>query len=155
MLPVISGQCACGKASWSSTSAPEHLDFCYCSTCQQNSGAPFASWIGVAKSAISWIGSISSWRPTIFDGEISVSERTFCAECGSCLAIQYDLYTEKTHLAAGTVIQGGGSIPPVCMHIWLKSAPVWYHVSDDGVPRYQEFPNDFEKALEAHLKRRV
>lgn len=147
---VISGHCACGKVGWSSTEAPAHLDFCYCSTCQQNSGAPFAPWIGITKSAISWTGSISSWRPTIGDGNESVSTRTFCADCGSCMAIQYDFYPHSTHVAAGTVAEGAETIPKVCMHLWLKKAPQWYQIPEDGIARYHEFPEDFEEAWAKH-----
>lgn len=144
--PVISGHCACSKISWTSTSPPQHLDFCYCSTCQQTSGAPFAPWIGITKSSLSWKGVISSWKPTISDGDTSVSTRTFCPDCGSCMAIQYDFYPNKTHVAAGTVTVGADVIPEVCMHLWLKKAPRWYRVPEDGVPRYEEFPEEFEEA---------
>ena len=151
---AISGQCACGKISWSSTRAPEHLDFCYCSTCQQTSGAPFAPWIGITKSAISWAGDMSSWRPTIGDGDTSVSTRTFCPECGSCMAIQYDFYPDKTHIAAGTATEGADNIPEVCMHLYLKKAPRWYQIPEDGVTRYDEFPEDFMAAWGKHREGR-
>lgn len=147
---LISGHCACGKVSWSSTSSPQHLDFCYCSTCQQASGAPFAPWIGITKSAVSWTGTLSSWRPHIGDNEPSVSTRTFCSDCGSCMAIQYDFYPDKTHIAAGTVTGGADTIPQVCMHLYLKRAPSWYHIPEDGVPRYEEFPEDFKDAWLKH-----
>jgi hypothetical protein len=147
---LISGQCACGKVCWSSTSKPEHLDFCYCSTCQQASGAPFAPWIGINKSTLSWTGNMSSWRPSIGDGNTTVSTRTFCAECGSCMAIQYDFYPNRTHVAAGTTTEGADTIPKVCMHLWLKRAPRWYQIPEDGVPRYEEFPDDFNDAWSKH-----
>jgi hypothetical protein len=149
---VISGRCACGKISWSSTKAPEELDFCYCSTCQQTSGAPFAPWAGTTKSAISWKGEISSWRPTMGDGDTSVSTRFFCSECGSCVAMQYDFYPDKTYLAAGTATEGADTIPAVGMHIYLKRAPRWYRIPEDGVARYDEFPEGLGEALKKHLE---
>lgn len=157
--PVISGHCACGKVSWTSTSAPERLEFCYCRTCQQTSGAPFAPWIEVAKSALTWSGGdISSWRPKIGDRDISVSTRSFCASCGSCLSIQYDLdfYAETTHLAAGTVTKGAENVPQVSMHLWLKRAPRWYPVSsDDGVARFEDIPKEFEQVIDEHQKKQA
>lgn len=149
---VISGQCACGEVSWSSTEAPEHLDFCYCTTCQQTSGAPFAPWIGITKSAISWKGEMPSWRPTIGDGDTSVSTRTFCSDCGSCMAIQYDFYPNKTHIAAGTATVGANTIPKVCMHLYLKKAPRWYQIPEGGVARYDELPEDFMEVWEKHKR---
>jgi len=62
------------------------------------------------------------------------------------MAIQYDFYPNKTHVAAGTVTVGADVIPEVCMHLWLKKAPRWYRVPEDGVPRYEEFPEEFEEA---------
>lgn len=150
---VISGRCACGKVTWSSTAAPQNLDFCYCITCQQASGAPFTPWLGVYQAALVWHGAISAWRPAIGDEDTSVSERTFCAACGSCLGLQYDLTPEKAHVAAGTVDQGAYTIPPLLEHIWVKRAPAWYRIPDDGVPRYQEFDDDFEAVLAEQRKK--
>lgn len=144
---VISGQCACGKVRWSSTAAPDDLNFCYCSTCQQASGAPFAPWMGITKSALSWTGITSSWGPKIGDGNTSVSIRTFCSDCGSCVAMEYDFSHNRTDVAAGTTTEGANSIPKVCMHFFLKTAPRWYQVPEyDGVARYEEFPPELQEA---------
>jgi len=66
------------------------------------------------------------------------------------MAIQYDFYPDKTHLAAGTATKGADKIPKVCMHLYLKKAPCWYQIPDDGVPRYDEFPEDFKEAWTKH-----
>ena len=51
---ILAGRCACGEVTFSSKGFPQHLDFCYCTTCQQVTGAPFGAWVGVKKETITW-----------------------------------------------------------------------------------------------------
>jgi hypothetical protein len=37
-------------------------------------------------------------------------------------------------------------------HIFLKDKPEWFTVPDDGVERYQEFPDGFEKKIEEYQR---
>ena len=64
--------------------------------------------------------------------------------------MQYDCYPEKTHIAAGLVTQGSELIPKVCTHIFVRSKPTWYNIPEDGVPRYEEFDEDFLNVLKIH-----
>ena len=70
------------------------------------------------------------------------------------MAIQYDFYPNKTHIAAGTATEGADTIPEVCMHLYLKKAPRWYQIPEDGVTRYDEFPEDFMAAWAKHREGR-
>jgi len=140
----LEGSCACGLTIWSSTSSPQHLDFCYCTTCQQISGAPFVAWMGITRDAITWSGAISSLRVCDF------AVRTFCTGCGGTLSIQYDCYPRKTHVAAGmvTATKEGCEMPKVGCHLFVRSKPAWYQMSEDGVARYEEFDGEFLGVLE-------
>jgi len=67
--------------------------------------------------------------------------------------MQYDCYPEKTHIAAGLVTQGGELIPKVCMHIFVRSKPTWYNIPEDGIPRYDEFDEEFWDVLKRYQTR--
>ena len=136
----LSGACACGAATYTLTSStpPEHLDFCYCATCQQTAGAPFMAWMGVSKDGLKLSGPISTC------GLSSVATRTFCSSCGSNLTLQYACYPRKTHLAASTVRESSWEVPSVGVHIFVKSCPKWYAIPEDGIERFDEFDRQFE-----------
>lgn len=62
------------------------------------------------------------------------------------MTMQYDCYPDKTHLAAGGVVEGADALPKVGCHIWVKRKPAWYEIPDEGrgVPRWEEFDEEFE-----------
>lgn len=142
--PILAGQCACGLTTWTSTSIPTHLDFCYCTACQQVTGAPFGAWIGLKRSSLEWEGHTAKFRIN------DLATRSLCVQCGATLTIQYDCYPEKTHLAAGLVVKGAELIPKVGLHLFVRSKPVWYSIPDDGIPRAEEFDDDFYKVLKKY-----
>ena len=74
--------------------------------------------------------------------------RTCCSNCGSALTMQYHCYPSKTHVAVGSVVEGTDSLPKVGMHIWVRRAPAWYSIPQDGVERWDEFDPQFDKVLD-------
>lgn len=141
---VLRGRCGCGEATFRTTGFPQHLDFCYCTTCRQITGAPFGAWTGIKKSTINWEGSIAKYRVS------DIATRSLCVQCGASLSIQYDCYPDKTHVAAGIITQGAELLPKVGIHIFVKSKPAWYNIPDDGVPRIEEFDKEFLGVLTAY-----
>lgn len=142
--PILKGRCACGKVTFRSTSSPQHLDFCYCTTCQQVTGAPFGAWTGIERDSIAWEGAIAKFRAS------EIATRSFCVHCGGTLATQYDCYPKKTHVAAGLITKGGELVPKVGIHMFIRSKPAWYAIAEDGVPRYSEFDEEFLEVLGQH-----
>lgn len=140
-LTTLRGSCACGACTYTYThpTPPEHLDFCYCTMCQRSAGAPFMAWMGVARSGLALSGPSKTVRLSV------VAARTFCGDCGGCLTLQYDCYPEKTHLAAATVTEGGDVIPRLGVHIFVKSCPKWYRITEDGVERWEGFDGVFRE----------
>ena len=151
---TLSGSCACGDVTYTATAAPQHLDFCYCTVCQQISGAPFVAWTGIPKSCltIKFASEPLVYRAEIGDTGQCVAERTSCGRCSSSLILQYYLYPDKTHIAASTIHRSEFEIPAVGCHIWYRSAPAWYHLPDDGIARYAEFDPVFQQRLDDYLK---
>jgi hypothetical protein len=56
MKVPFSGGCACGAIRYECSSEPLAMLNCHCRDCQQSSGAPFASGVVVATSAIKAMG---------------------------------------------------------------------------------------------------
>ena len=152
-LKELSGSCACGSISYISTEQPEHLDYCYCLTCQRVSGAPFMAWTGILKSTLQWTFDSTPlvYRATIGDTGICVAERICCGHCGCNISLQYYLYPEKTHVAAGTIRKCDFEMPPVGCHIWARHVPNWHNIPEDGVERYEEFDDVFKARLDKYL----
>ena len=99
-------------------------------------------WIGISKAALEWHG------PVVRFSLNPLAVRTRCGHCGGTLTIQYHCYPRKTHVAAGTVVEGAESIPPVGVHIWVKGKAPWYHIPEDGVERFEEFDPEFLRVFE-------
>lgn len=97
------------------------------------------AWTGIPKASLSWQGPISEFRAS------SLATRSFCPKCGSSLALQYECYPDKTHVAVTTVQRSDWEIPKVGDHIFVKSKPAWYQIPADGLERWEEFDAEFEK----------
>lgn len=141
---ILEGRCACGETTFQSKGFPQHLDFCYCTTCQQVTGAPFGAWTGIKRDNVTWEGPAAKYRVS------DIATRSLCVQCGATLTIQYDCYPDKTHVAAGIITKGAELLPKVGMHIFVKSKPPWYTIPEDGVPRYKEFDEEFMNALKLY-----
>ena len=151
---TLSGGCACGDITFTSTAPPQHLDYCYCLTCQQMSGAPFVAWTGVPKGdlKINLTSRPIVYSPKIGDTDICVSRRICCGTCGCNVILQYDLYPEKTHIAASTIRHCDFEMPSVGCHIWTRHVPSWHKLPEDGVQQYIENDPTFQARLDEHLE---
>lgn len=152
---VLSGSCACGNIAYTSTAQPQHLDYCYCLTCQQVSGAPFMAWTGIPKGSLEWHFESPpfTYRAPVGDSNAYISERTCCGKCGCNVLLQYYLYPEKSHIAASTITRNDFGKLEVGCHIWVKHVPAWHSVPSDGIARYEEFDEDFKARLEGYFNR--
>lgn len=147
------GSCGCHSCTWSSTTPPQHLDFCYCTQCQQLTGSAFGAWMGMTRSSLTLSGPIRSIRLSITNiGEnvddatrapSEIATRTFCSQCGGTLSIQYDCYPGKTHVTAGTIVLGADRVPKVGCHLFVAEKQPWYGMREDGVKRWQGFDDEF------------
>lgn len=140
----LRGECACGQVSYTATEPPTHLDYCYCTPCQRISGAPFVAWMGIAKDKLNWSATgIRTFRLASF------ASRGCCEACGGTLFIQYDCYPGKTHVAAGTMTDFplNWNMPQAQTHIFVRSKPTWYQIAEDGVPRWQDWDDEFKASF--------
>ena len=113
------------------------------------------AWTGVPKTSLQL--NLNSrpiiYRTPIGDTDVSVSQRIICGTCGCNIILQYDLYPEKTHVAASTIRTTDFEIPSVGCHIWCRQAPKWHTIPADGVQKYEEFDEDFKARLDDHMKK--
>ena len=149
----ISGSCSCGNITWTSNDPPEHLDHCYCLTCQQVTGNSFMAWVGVPNASLRWTYKTKPfiYRPIVGDTNTCISERTCCGSCGSNIFLQYDLYPDKVHIRASTIKHNDFEMPRVGCHIWLRHCLDRSIVPDDGAGRYEEFDEVFQARMETYL----
>lgn len=112
------------------------------------------AWTGIPKASleINLESRPMVYRANLGDTETSVSKRVCCRQCGCNIILQYDLYPDKTHVAASTLRHNDFEPMKVGCHIWTRHVPSWHTIAEDGVPRYDEFDEDFKARLEEHLK---
>ena len=112
------------------------------------------AWTGIPKTSLEI--NLNS-RPLIYKSTLGdtgkcVSKRVCCGGCGCNIILQYDLYPDKTHVAASTIQHNDFEAPKIGCHIWCRHVPSWHIIAEDGVPRYDGFDEDFKYRLEQHLK---
>lgn len=129
----LAGSCACGAVRFQVTTEFTTAGHCHCSRCQHRAGTPWSTnAIGPAAGVEVVAGAdvLRTWRPE------SGMPKSFCGTCGG-------------HVFSGTPGSGGvigvrfGALygdPGIAprWRQWMSSAPAWYPVPDDGLPRYDE-----------------
>jgi hypothetical protein len=76
----LTGGCQCGAVRYQLEAAPSGVNVCHCRMCQKAGGGPLMAFAGVRLDEIGW----TRGTPKVFASS-SVSERGFCAECGTPL----------------------------------------------------------------------
>ena len=129
----MTGRCLCGSVRYELASQPFDAGWCHCRTCQLNSGSPAMAFATVKA---------GDWVVTAGENFIrrtrssSFAERLFCGECGTPLAIDYDIQPDTFDFSIGTLDDPGAIAPGV--HIFWASKVRWFEPGDD-LPRYDRF----------------
>ena len=132
----LTGGCMCGAVRYELKSDPFDCGWCHCRTCQLESGAPAMAFASVRN---------GDWRIT--DGadkakrirSSSFAERLFCGECGTPLAIDYDIQPETFDFSVVTLDDSAAIAPE--FHIFWGSKVPWFNPADD-LPRHDKFRPD-------------
>jgi ubiquinone/menaquinone biosynthesis C-methylase UbiE len=136
---LLTGSCACGAISWTSTSAPTLANNCHCETCRKISGSPYITFLHLPASDVTFTPSLSSLQVKTYTASPH-AERTFCRECGSTLTFKYHLMPDVIGVAIGTVDEGKSTASLKGIgrkHIWVSRKPEWYNIPDDGLERQE------------------
>jgi hypothetical protein len=129
----LAGSCACGTVRFQVTEEFSTAGYCHCTRCQRRAGTPW-SMNGMVSGAgveiLEGAGAVRYWRPP--DG----LAKAFCAHCGGHVWSGEPGSSEVVGVRFGA-LHGDPGIEPR-WHQWLDSAPAWFPVPDDGLPRFGE-----------------
>jgi hypothetical protein len=142
---LLTGSCQCGAIAYSSTQLPTELTNCHCTTCRKLSGGPYLTFGAFDTSSLTWKTKPGVLKTTRYS---PFATRSHCGDCGSPITMQYLFQPNRIGLTAGTFDRVEGSLPKVGEHIFLKEKAVWFEVPDDGIPRFEGFPDVFGRLLE-------
>lgn len=135
----LTGSCMCGRVSYRVSGPLLNMTWCFCVTCQQQSGCAFIPFAGFSIPTVTWDREPDIWNAS------DIAERYSCRQCGSAMGMKYHFGSGTTYIAAGSINEKQQTgLEPDC-HIFLKDKPAWFTLPDDGVERFQEFPGDFNK----------
>ncbi|KAI4122093.1 MAG: hypothetical protein LQ338_006010 [Usnochroma carphineum] len=144
--PAITGRCPCNSIRYTSTSPPQTLTYCHCTSCQRLSSAPFIAWADIPSAAFN-LSPSSSGALQSLESEIAV--RRMCKTCGSAISMQYYCDKSTIGVAAGT-IEGGALGKVVAEHIFVREKAGGIDIPDSGGgKRWEGFPRGLEEKLGA------
>lgn len=143
---ALKGTCMCGDVSYTSTCLPASLSFCHCKTCRRNTGSAFGAWADLPKSLVE----IESFHSQLRRNS-SLAIRSSCSQCGTPLFMEYHATGDTIGVAAGTIDEGSvvGKLAGPSSHIFVAEKAAWFTIPDDGLRRYDRFPDSLQEAIDA------
>jgi hypothetical protein len=117
----ITGQCHCGKISFTALIALDKVIACHCGDCQTFSGAPFRAVVPVAVENISVQGTPKQYIKTAQSG--NKRAQVFCPDCGTHLYATEPDVPKVLNLRVGCVNERAQLAPRA--HIWGQSMQAW------------------------------
>lgn len=130
---MIQGSCLCQSITFAISGKMRDARYCHCGNCRKFSGTSPAAW-AIAETAKLTVTS-SGARISKFNSGRGL--RCFCSECGS--PIWFESLEHPEIIAIPLGILDTGDIPAPEIHIWTRSKPDWYTITDD-LPQYKTYP---------------
>ena len=127
------GGCLCGSVRFELASDPFDAGWCHCRTCQLNSGSPAMAFASVPAGHWVTTAGVDRIRRT---RSSSFAERLFCRDCGTPLAIDYDIQPETFDFSIATL--DDPTIVEPAFHIFWASRIAWFLPGDDH-PKFDRF----------------
>lgn len=121
------GTCLCAALRYEVDLQASQITHCHCSLCRKHHGAPFASFVEVAQSALRWLAGED--RLANFASSSSRT-RSFCATCGS---VGPSWVGDRFLVPAGN-LQSDLSVA-AGRHVFVAQKPAW-HLIADGLPQF-------------------
>ncbi|KAG0646325.1 hypothetical protein D0Z07_8365 [Hyphodiscus hymeniophilus] len=151
--PALTGGCQCGAVTYESTALPDELTNCHCFTCRKISGGAYLTFARFPSASLTWKSKSNALKTTQYS---DMAMRWHCADCGSPISMMYKFQREKISLTAGSIDEKsvkGVLVKPV-EHIFLAEKAPWFIVPDDGLNRFETFPDmeGFVKKMEEWKK---
>ena len=128
MTIPVTGGCLCGAVRYEADEPPHHADYCHCRMCQKHTGSAFS--VSAAFRADRF--RITRGAPKFYKSS-DISERGFCADCGSSLIDRYfDPDDPYVWVGVGTLDHPEDAPPN--QHSGVESQVPWLTIDDD-LPR--------------------
>jgi hypothetical protein len=129
MTEPYDGGCLCGHVRYRATGAPLNVNYCHCTMCLKQTGAPVAAFVTFPRANITFSGA----EPTLYRSS-EIAFRGFCPKCGSALVWQR-VGADKIDFLVGSLDDPARVQPRE--HLWTSKALPWLHIEDD-LPRHLE-----------------
>lgn len=124
--PYATGGCQCGAVRYRVTEPLGSSGLCHCRMCQRAGGNVFAPL--VTARGVEWQGTAATWASS------DISERGFCAACGTPLFFRNFDAEDELELMIGSLDDPG--MAPPDHHYGIESRVAWLKL-DDGLPAYE------------------
>lgn len=124
-MTEITGHCLCGRVGYAFDE--DHVlwrGHCHCESCRRATGAPVATFFGVADGHWRWTGE----EPRVYRSSAGV-ERRFCGTCGSPMTYSSVRFPGEMHFYAVTLSDPAEFRPEFHAH-WQERLP-WLRLDDD------------------------
>jgi hypothetical protein len=131
----MSGQCLCGKLTYSADAEPALVCVCHCKDCQRQAGTAFATLVIIPKETFRLNGESRTYTQPGGSGQLM--KRHFCPQCGSPVAIDADAVPDMVLLAAGT-LDDTSFVKPT-RNIFCASAQPWVPITQ-GTQNFPQGP---------------
>lgn len=125
-MSSLSGSCLCGRVQYTASAEPVFTAFCHCRSCQRAGGGGYSANVAVPTASFAVEGPVKHHRWT--GGSGGGMRRSFCAECGSPIAIEADALAALSLIQAGTLDDPAAIAPN--LHIWCASAQPWDAIAE-------------------------
>jgi hypothetical protein len=122
----IRGGCPCGAVELEIGLPTKWCAHCHCSMCRRAHGAPFVTWVGVARERFAIVKGEAS---LVRHASSSAARRSFCNACGAMMLFEGDRWADEVHVARAS-IPGAIDRAPQC-HVYYDSRASWVNVTDD------------------------
>jgi hypothetical protein len=127
---MLNGGCVCGRIRYEAMGTPFHETNCHCSICRRTTGAPFVTWLSVARPEFR----IVSGEPTRFRSTAK-GTRSFCSQCGTQLTFEHEDFPDEIDITTCSL-----DAPDVLHpkdHTDVSRKLGWVKLADQ-LPKYQE-----------------
>jgi hypothetical protein len=133
-LHSVPGSCLCGGVRFEIEPPFKLSSYCHCEHCRKQSGNFGSASLGVPGKQMRLLSGeelLESWQPAP-----GLVVRFFCKRCGSCVYSMDDPDSGTVWVRMGVLDADPGLRPS--RHTWVRSAPAWLPVAEDGLPRYKQ-----------------
>lgn len=129
---VITGECFCGKVTYSINGKLKDARSCHCSQCRKAFSSQASAYAEVSPDDFAWLSGEDLL--TTYESRRGYGLQ-FCSLCGSTLCGTYEGHIHGVALGC---VNGDPNIE-IGMHIFVGSKAAW-EVIPDGVTRYEKGP---------------